>query len=106
MTQYLSAVKAAEVAGVAQQTIINHINKGTLKASPVRESNSGVTKKWMISEEDLLDWMEHRPKRERNNKMDDYLEEKYSVQDAYNKGIKDGEQRVMNKMLSVFEEEK
>lgn len=123
MTQYLSAVKASEIAGVAQQTIINHINKGTLKASPVRESNSDRTNKWMISEDDLLEWMENRPKRERTAKMDTYLEESYTdeefddfakrfatylfkrLQDAYNKGVKDGEQRMKSKMINALKEE-
>lgn len=120
MSQYLSAVKASEIAGVSQQTILNHINKGTLKASPVKQSSKGTVTKWMIDEDDLLDWMETRPKKERTTKMDSQIERAYDAMDtdefterwkryqfvreqaAYNKGFKDGEESIINKLMEFL----
>lgn len=110
--KYYSAVKAAEEAGVAHQTILNHINKGTLKATVTSETAGGTAKSYRISEDDLLDWIEHRSTKTIREASKGFVEKKLSSmdereisdhfamlifsikQEAYNAGIEEGKRQM------------
>lgn len=107
--KWYTAAEAEKVAGVTRQTLFNAINKGTLVASQISDS-SRWGYKYMISENNLLDWVENRdtlktskmPTEMTVDRIADWITNE--IQKAYETGFKDGMKTAKAKMMEAAKE--
>lgn len=104
--KWYTTAEAEKVAGVSRQTLFNSINKGTLVASQISDS-SKCGYHYMISESNLLDWVENRntvktskmPTEMTVDRIADWITSE--IQKAYETGFKDGMKTAKTKMMEA-----
>ena len=104
--KWYTTAEAEKVAGVSRQTLFNSINKGTLVASQITDS-SRWGYHYMISESNLLDWVENRntvktskmPTEMTVDRIADWITAE--IQKAYETGFKDGMKTAKTKMMQA-----